>query len=278
MLHIQLGNERAAKTCGLYRTLLTGIRQALLRGRAADGDYEGEQQMEVEALEAILMDEFERVDDTSGLGMPANKPCYLITISPKGDDEEETTPFPVRLALYFAHTPTYPDEPPLLSLRSLQGVRAVDLEEIRNKLKEEAEENLGMAMMYTLATSAKEWLREKYVGVEEEEEEEEKEEVIEPHGLPVTVETFTEWRDRFEAEIALEKAKLLSDAALAASKEKRLTGRQWFVQKASKGIVVDEEEAEEEEEEEIDFDDDDFDEDIDEDDMLDHYLAEKNQA
>ncbi|CAI5512048.1 unnamed protein product [Closterium sp. Naga37s-1] len=124
----------------------------------------------------------------------------------------------------------------------------------------QAEENLGMAMMYTLATSAKEWLREKYVGVEEEEEEEEKEEVIEPHGLPVTVETFTEWRDRFEAEIALEKAKLLSDAALAASKEKRLTGRQWFVQKASKGIVVDEEEAEEEEEEEIDFDDDDFDE------------------
>ncbi|CAI5537606.1 unnamed protein product [Closterium sp. Naga37s-1] len=88
-----------------------------LRGRAADGDYEGEQQMEVEALEAILMDEFERVDDTSGLGLPADKPCYLITISPKGDDEEETTPFPVRLALYFAHTPTYPDEPPLLSLR-----------------------------------------------------------------------------------------------------------------------------------------------------------------
>ncbi|CAI5537604.1 unnamed protein product [Closterium sp. Naga37s-1] len=125
----------------------------------------------------------------------------------------------------------------------------------------QAEENLGMAMMYTLATSAKEWLREKYGGVEEEEEEEVKEEVIEPHGLPVTVETFTEWRDRFEAEIALEKAKLLSDAALAASKEKRLTGRQWFVQKASKGIVVDEEEeAEEEEEEEIDFDDDDFDE------------------
>ncbi|CAI5458320.1 unnamed protein product [Closterium sp. Yama58-4] len=202
-------------------------------------DYEGEQQMEVEALEAILMEEFERVEDTSGLGMPADKPCYLITISPQGDDEEETTPFPVRLALYFAHTPTYPDEPPLLTVRSLQGVRAVDLEEIRNKLKEE---------------------------------------VIEPHGLPVTVETFTEWRDRFEAEIALEKAKLLSDAALAASREKRLTGRQWFVQKASKGIVLDEEEAAEEEEEEIDFDDDDFDEDIDEEDMLDHYLAEKNQA
>ena len=26
----------------------------------------------------------------------------------------------------------------------------------------QAEENLGMAMMYTLATSAKEWLRERY--------------------------------------------------------------------------------------------------------------------
>ena len=38
--------------------------------------------------------------------------------------------------------------------------------------------NLGMAMMYTLATSAKEWLIGKYGKVEEEEEDEEKKEEV----------------------------------------------------------------------------------------------------
>lgn len=31
--------------------------------------------------------------------------------------------------------------------------------------------------------------------------------IIVPHGEPVTVETFMAWRDRFEAELALERAK-----------------------------------------------------------------------
>jgi len=31
--------------------------------------------------------------------------------------------------------------------------------------------------------------------------------VIIPHGEPVTVETFLAWRERFEAELALERAK-----------------------------------------------------------------------
>jgi uncharacterized membrane protein len=44
----------------------------------------------------------------------------------------------------------------------------------------QAKENLGMAMMYTLATSAKEWLTEKFCGdsVEESEETEAKEDEV----------------------------------------------------------------------------------------------------
>ncbi|GJR99921.1 glyoxysomal processing protease, glyoxysomal isoform X2 [Tanacetum coccineum] len=48
-----------------------------------------------------------------------------------------------------------------------------------------ASENLGMAMIYTLLPVK----------------------VIVPHGEPVTIDTFLAWRDRFEAELALERAK-----------------------------------------------------------------------
>eukprot|EP00271_Cylindrocystis_brebissonii_P007956 TRINITY_DN2192_c1_g1_i1.p1 TRINITY_DN2192_c1_g1~~TRINITY_DN2192_c1_g1_i1.p1 ORF type:complete len:252 (+),score=85.97 TRINITY_DN2192_c1_g1_i1:217-972(+) len=243
-----------------------------------------EQEMEIEALEAILLDDIEEIEsDEANLNTDAQ--CYQITISPMGDDEDEPTEIPVRLALVFAHTPDYPSEPPLLAVRSLQGVKQSDVMELQAKLEEEAQANLGMAMMYTLATSAKEWLRSKYgdKGEEEEEEEEEvKEEVIEPHGLPVTRETFMDWRDRFEAEIALEQAKLLPDAALLASKEKRIGGRQWFEsgrhnQKGAARAAVAEGEENAEGDEGEEFDEDFDDEDFDEEDVLEHYLAEKHE-
>ncbi|KAG0571491.1 hypothetical protein KC19_VG015800 [Ceratodon purpureus] len=87
-----------------------------------------------------------------------------------------------------------------------------------------------MAMMYTLAKSAKEWLREKYVhaDVEENDEDDVEKEVIEKHGEVVTVESFMAWRDRYEAEIALENAKFMPESVFMASKEKQTGGRQWF--------------------------------------------------
>lgn len=153
------------------------------------------------------------------------------------------------------------------------------MDEIQSKLQEEAGANLGMAMMYTLAVVAKDWLREKYGQQPEDEDgddEEEKEEVIEAHGLPVTVESFREWRERYEAELALQRAKLMPDSALGASREKRLTGREWFAQRALKGIAADAEAEEDEGEEDIDEDFDD-DEDLDEDELLDELLEEKGE-
>lgn len=241
-------------------------------------DHEAEQEMEVEALQAILMDDMEEIPSgESGLGTTAR--CFQIRVSPMDDDEEEPTDIPVRLAVIFAHTPTYPDVAPLLKVRSLQGINDSDIRQLQAKLEEEVQDNLGMAMMYTLATSAKEWLREKY-GQEEVEEEDEddvaKEEVIEKHGEVVTVESFMAWRDRYEAEIALEKAKLMPDSALLASKEKRTGGRQWFEMKGAGKVVEEDEEEIDDDDEDIDFGDDD-DEDLDEDDMLAHYLTEKSE-
>ncbi|KAL4368082.1 hypothetical protein GQ457_05G025090 [Hibiscus cannabinus] len=244
-------------------------------------DHVQEQEMEIEALEAILMDEFKEIHSGES-GLNTSNRCFQITLSPQDDDADQSTTTPVLLGLIFSHTGKYPDEPPLLNVKSIRGVHTSDLKILKEKLEQEATENLGMAMIYTLVTSAKEWLSEKYGqdadADDVEEEESTKDEVIVPHGEPVTVDTFMAWRERFEAELALERAKLMPESALTAPKEKRLSGRQWFESGRAtvKGAANVNEESEEEDEEDIDFDDDDFEDD--EDDMLEHYLAEKSDS
>ncbi|KAF3341484.1 RWD domain-containing protein 1-like protein [Carex littledalei] len=93
---------------------------------------------------------------------------------------------------------------------SIKGIRPEDLALFKENLENEAKENLGMAMMYTLAASAKEWLTEKFCSGAVEEPEvtaKPEDEVIMPHGEAVTTESFLAWREQFEAELALERAK-----------------------------------------------------------------------
>ncbi|KAK3220140.1 hypothetical protein Dsin_014110 [Dipteronia sinensis] len=245
-------------------------------------DYVQEQEMEIEALEAILMDEFKEIHSGES-GLNTSSRCFQITLSPQDDEADESTTLPVELGLIFAHTEKYPDEPPLLNVTSIRGIQATDLRILKEKLEQEASENLGMAMIYTLVQSAKEWLTEIYSQDADidntAEEEAEKDDVIIPHGEPVTVETFLAWRERFEAELALERAKLMPESALTAPKEKKLSGRQWFEsgRATAKGAATVAEGSEEEDDEDIDFDDDDF-EDDEEEDMLEHYLAEKTDT
>ncbi|KMT01691.1 hypothetical protein BVRB_9g211470 [Beta vulgaris subsp. vulgaris] len=241
-------------------------------------DYLQEQEMEIEALEAILMDDFKEIHSGES-GLNTSNKCYHITITPQDDEEDDSASMPVELALIFSHTENYPDEPPLLNVLSIRGIPIEDLRFLKEKLKQEATENLGMAMVYTLVTSAKEWLSGRFGqdGANDgaADDEQAKDEVIIPHGEPVTVETFLAWRERYEAELALERAKLMPDSALTTTKEKRLTGRQWFESgravAAARGALTSKEESDEDDEEDIDFDDDDFEDD--EDDMLEHYLA-----
>ena len=62
-------------------------------------DYASEQAMEVEALQAILAEDFEEIDATAapdGLlsGPGAVGPAYMLTVAPKDTDEEEPTEIP----------------------------------------------------------------------------------------------------------------------------------------------------------------------------------------
>ncbi|XP_057976924.1 uncharacterized protein LOC131164029 isoform X4 [Malania oleifera] len=241
-------------------------------------DYVQEQEMEIEALEAILMDDFKEIHSGES-GLNTSNRCFQVTLSPQDDEADESVTTPVQLALIFSHTEKYPDEPPLLNVKSLRGIPAGDLKILKEKLEQEASENLGMAMVYTLVTSVKEWLCERFCqddsATNAEEDDTEKDDVIVPHGEPVTVDTFLAWRERFEAELALERAKLMPESALAAPKEKRLSGRQWFESGKVKGAAPITEGSDEEDVEDIEFDDD-FEDD--EEDMLEHYLAEKSDS
>ncbi|CAL0335208.1 unnamed protein product [Lupinus luteus] len=242
-------------------------------------DYTQDQEMEIEALEAILMDEFKEIH-SGETGLSTSNRCFQITISQEEDSDGLITN-PAQLALFFSHTEKYPDEPPLLNVKSLQGIPSEDLRIVKEKLQQEASENLGMAMIYTLVTSAKEWLDERFSEDNDENAEAEeaaKDDVVVPHGEPVTVDTFLAWRDRYEAELALERAKLMPEAVLSAPKEKKLTGRQWFESGRAKGAatVIEELDEEDDDDSDIDFDDEDFEDD--EDDMLEHYLAEKSDS
>ncbi|XP_048594436.1 RWD domain-containing protein 1 isoform X1 [Brassica napus] len=276
-------------------------------------EYKEEQEMEIEALESILADDFKEIHSSES-GLNTSNRCFQITVTPQDDDLEESSSIPpgyyysfknkipllyhmlllwffsvldlliclaVQLGLVFSHTENYPDEAPLLDVKSIRGIHVGDLTILKEKLEQEATENLGMAMMYTLASSAKDWLSEHY-GQDDgddyaEEEAAKEDEVIVPHGEPVTLETFVAWRERYEAELALERAKLMPESALTAPKEKKLTGRQWFESGKARGTVVTaDQESEDEDDEDIDFEDEDFEDD--EEDMLEHYLAEKSDA
>ncbi|XP_026405745.1 uncharacterized protein LOC113301214 isoform X2 [Papaver somniferum] len=90
--------------------------------------------MEFESLQAILMDEFEEID-ASDSGLNTSNRCFQITISPQEEDDEETSK--VLLALVFAHTEKYPDEPPHLHVKSLKGISLEHLHAFKQKLEEE---------------------------------------------------------------------------------------------------------------------------------------------
>ncbi|KAG5392161.1 hypothetical protein IGI04_022124 [Brassica rapa subsp. trilocularis] len=122
--------------------------------------------------------------------------------------------------------------------------------------------------IFGIGLVSKGWLSEHYGqddGGDYAEEEAVKEDKVKiPHGEPVTLETFVAWRERFEAELALERAKLMAESAL--------TRRQWFESGRARGAVLTaDQESEEEDDEDIAFEDD-------EEDMLEHYLAEKSDA
>jgi hypothetical protein len=186
-----------------------------------------------------------------------------VTNTERGDETEPPT-----FLLHVKYPESYPDEAPILDLRSQPGEAthplfdiSTDKDTLLANLAETIEENLGMAMIFTLVSTLKEsaelLIAERQEVLRQEQEAvalaAEAEENKKFTGTPVNPDTFAEWRVAFRREMEEVKRRQEEDEEAAEKKknrgketEVRLTGRQLW----ERGLAgkVEEEEWEEGEE------------------------------
>ena len=120
--------------------------------------------MEIGALESILMGDMRKLPDDSGDGIASIANCaqYQIEISAYGDNDsvpEDEDEDDAVLGLVFAHSETYPDEPPSLKCRSVRGLREHELADISAKVMKQARASAGAPTILDLVQTFKEWMR-----------------------------------------------------------------------------------------------------------------------
>ncbi|GMK58301.1 hypothetical protein CspeluHIS016_0503330 [Cutaneotrichosporon spelunceum] len=198
-------------------------------------DFQAILDEEFEVLESIFPDELEKLTDTQ----------VRIRVEP----EEEVTGHPLTVALVVSYPPSYPDVIPELGLEEIDAelgeLRDGEADEVVKQLNIVAEESLGMAMTFSLATAAREALSALIVArrVREKEEDDartkayEEAEAAKTKGTPVTREAYEKWRQAFMKELSERRTKNEEERvrALGAKeredvrrKQARQSGRQLF--------------------------------------------------
>lgn len=110
---------------------------------------EGEIQEEMEAMEAIFGEEYEKLSKSS----------FKVTITPSCEP-----PFYISCVLEWTLPAAYPDVAPALSIQNVKGLNDLWNQELQSKLVQEATDNLlGSAMVFSLVDLAREWLTERNV-------------------------------------------------------------------------------------------------------------------
>ncbi|KAJ5138626.1 uncharacterized protein N7515_003474 [Penicillium bovifimosum] len=209
---------------------------------------------EREVLDSIFPDEITDISENS-----YRVSITLDTQEYEGDETEQ----PV-ICLEVSYPEEYPDVGPNLTITSPPNAvkhPRLDIQEDREQLMKALEptieENMGMAMVFTLVSALKEsaeaLITERANIVQAEMEEvaakREEEENRKFHGTPVTVESFLEWSVKFKKEMEEEELRLREEKESednkkkkATKEEKKLTGRQLWERGLAKGDYDDEEE------------------------------------
>ncbi|KAJ7709930.1 RWD domain-containing protein [Mycena rosella] len=190
---------------------------------------------EFEVLESIYPSELTKISDT------------IIQLDVEPEDSEDGAE-QLRITLEVQYPPEYPDVLPELSLHAIEGEGEMEYSEMNdllNDLRAVGEENLGIAMTFTLVSHLREQLSVlvKTRSEKRQKEETEKErlaieaEEARTRGTPVTPESFMAWKIKFDQELAAAK-KVREDEKLRGSTPKereetrrivgRLSGRQLF--------------------------------------------------
>ncbi|KAF5315693.1 hypothetical protein D9611_004675 [Ephemerocybe angulata] len=158
---------------------------------------------ELEVLEAIYPTELQRISDTD------------LEIEAEQDDLLDGYP-EIKLLLSVHYPDAYPDVLPELKLTTVEGdVSDSEIDALIKDLLTIGEENLGMAMTFTLVSHLREQLSKLSRSQKEErdriEREKERlaleEEEAKTRGTPVTLESFKAWKAKFDKEMALRKSR-----------------------------------------------------------------------
>lgn len=187
-------------------------------------DYKEEQNIEIEALESIYTDELQIIE---------TEPFHNFEVNIKSTEEQYSESDPVSLVLSFTYTATYPDEAPVMAVTSSENLEEDHEVEVMALLQEQAEENLGMVMVFTLVSAVQEKLHEISQRIKDDEEDakirrirqQEEEEQKRFEGTRVSVETFMAWKAEFDAEMEEEKRR----KGILRTGSKKLTGRELFL-------------------------------------------------
>ncbi|XP_048881088.1 RWD domain-containing protein 1 [Brienomyrus brachyistius] len=185
-------------------------------------DYAEEQRNELEAIESIYPDSFTVLSE--------NPTAFTIKVTSDAGENDDT----VETILKFTYVEKYPDEPPLYEVVSQENLEENDVEDILTLLQQQATENLGMVMVFTLVSAVQERLNEIVDQIksrrEEEKRRKEKEaeeaEKVAFQGTVVTIENFLSWKANFEQEMAELKRKKQKEEEQ--SGKAKLTGKQLF--------------------------------------------------
>uniref|UniRef100_A0A8C4ZA78 RWD domain-containing protein 1 n=1 Tax=Gadus morhua TaxID=8049 RepID=A0A8C4ZA78_GADMO len=199
---------------------------------------------------------------------------FTITVTSDEGENDEIA----EATLKFTYVEKYPDEPPEWEIFSRENLEDADEEEILTLLQQQAEENLGMVMIFTLVTAVQEKLNEMVDQIKNRREEEkmrqereaEEAEKVTFQGTVVNIENFLAWKARFELEVAEIRQKRQKDEEQAG--KLKLTGKQLFetdhnldtsdiqfLEEAGNNVEVDESLFQDIEDLDLDEDDPDFD-------------------
>eukprot|EP00931_Biecheleriopsis_adriatica_P123658 TRINITY_DN98719_c0_g1_i1.p1 TRINITY_DN98719_c0_g1~~TRINITY_DN98719_c0_g1_i1.p1 ORF type:complete len:255 (-),score=89.76 TRINITY_DN98719_c0_g1_i1:91-855(-) len=205
--------------------------------------HEEEQALEIEALQSIFEEgkEFTTISDKE----------FSLKLLPFPDEAEENH---VGVTLHVTYTEDYPDSAPEWELEDIKGLPEEKVKALKGKIEETIESSLGMSMIYQVAETCQDYLKEnnqkelsmheqmmlrqgggqdgngdeEEEGDDDEEEDEEEEEwkgltekTLCPASERITPEAFISWKEKFDAE-------MIASGVLKREETKARTGRMIF--------------------------------------------------
>lgn len=103
--------------------------------------------------------------------MIATEPFHKFSIPIKSEEYETDSENGLTCELVFTYTAKYPDEGLLVEIQN-ENFEQNYVESLLEYLNEQIQENIGMVMVFTLVSSAQEWLNEKWDEISKQREEE----------------------------------------------------------------------------------------------------------